>query len=226
MSHIIKLPAPVVRREYDYRGFWPYSDRVIPASQPTITDRIIGQELINALTIMGIPWDLVLQEDFKMPRYWIALLPGAPDEDDQPDGKTLEDLYIEAKLEESRYLEEYGEIDNEYIGEDQPFTRPAHIGDSVQWLRTSHDDLDSLYGELTEDRPSRTFHYREGIFLQNGKPRKGHMIEPYKDVPYTAERYDGDGRFNAQNTELCGESSDLWFIDLHDPEERKRFFDK
>lgn len=227
MPHIIKVPTPNVRREYDYRDHWPYSDRVIPAAQPTIIDRVIGQELINALTIMGINWSIVLHEQFQMPRSWATTLPSSiEEEEDNADGKTLEDLFLEAKLEESRYFDEYGEIDSEWMENGTLLTRRAQIGDHVQWCRTSNDDLDSLYGEPTENRPSIPMIYREGTFFygKNKEPRLGHTIETYADIPFDPERYDGDARFNAQNTELYGESNDLWCIDLHVREEREHFF--
>lgn len=220
---ILQIPAQRVPREYDYIEHWPYSDRVIQPAPPTIIERTIGQELIDALTIMGTEWEVVLRPDFKMPHEWSTLLPGAPDEESSGDN-TLEDLYLQAKLEESRYFDEYGEIDADWLVEGQPVFRRARIGDQVQWLRRSTDELDLMYGEPVEDRPSMPLHYRKTL-NEHGSP--SHSITSWPDVPFDPSRWDGDGRFGAQDTEIWGESAyGIYVIDLTDPEQRKNFYNR
>ena len=201
---IISIRPNHVPRDKDV---WRYTDRPIPVQPPTLQDRILGQRFIETCTVMNIPWQGVLLPGFDpFSKGWQSIVPsagGAIEDDDNfvfehnsESQTTLLDLFEDAVQEVFEYYCENGEIDDPY----GPGTREPQIGDTVQFLRKSTDNLDLLYGEPTEDRISR----------------------PPAGVEFDPSRYDGDARWSAQNLEVWYEGpSGPECLDLYDPETRR-----
>ena len=221
---VISIKQSSLPREYDFKEHFPFSKKV-SVSLPTIIDRKIGAELIEVLTLLGMEWEMVLRPNFQPPSAWKTFCPtGYASEDRYSDVEsdvTLMDLYEEAVTEASDYFDSYGMIDANWLDDNgNMLFRKAQIGDDVQLLRTSKDELDLLYGEPKEERPSSGLIIRKTLLVTVTGTVKGHNIElpPYD---FDSSRWDGDARFVAQQTEI---STDKVEIDLHDPETRRWFY--
>ena len=120
-------------------------------SLPTIMDVQLGKAFVEHCLILGIDF---LTVDMVVHKHFII-----------SKNTTLGDLYEAACYEVEQY-----NIDNE---------TDHKIGDFVQVVRRSSDDMTLIYGEVEEDRPDRLSHHDH----------------------YDPNRYDGDARFNALTDE-------------------------
>ena len=231
---LIAIPAKGVRRQFDYSEHWPYTDKPMGSKPPTVSQRILGRNFIEACQVMGIDWTKYTV-DREPPSEWNSLYPAAGGSIEDDDNfvyehnvdreQSLMDLWQQAVDEVAEYFADHGEIDANLRIDGVDVLRRPQIGDEVDYVRKSRDDLDLLYGEPTEDRPSNpAIIIHPGTFLDaSGRVYRGFSVEE-TDVPFEPGKWDGDARFGAQDNEICYEDKDgIQFIDLADPDTRNYF---
>ena len=176
-----------------------FNEPAFPVMPVTLNDIIIGQDFIYGCMVLELDYKWVLETQFPHTLNLCPQLTGENPFYQQGGQQTLKDLLESAEEQLHNYIHEYGQI--------QSLTPPFYgfknpeIGDEVSTLRTSRDDLDLLYGEITEDRTDKAI-------WKNG-------------LEYSPRRADGDARFEAQNDEYWIDTPDRKKI-LRDPENKHK----
>ena len=188
MTKILKIPKKQVRRDDDvFLYHEPKARKVAGAfipkrtssrSLPTVMDITLGAKYINHCHILGMDHLAINIENY---RHFVI-----------SKHVTLGDLYDEAEYQTMTYNEEYGTC---FI-----------IGDNVEAIRKSTDDMEAIYGEPTEDRPDRlSFHSDYDPGRYDGDAR----FTPMRDKDYEII-WDG-GRWMHDGTEWIHQSPEDYF---------------
>ena len=182
-----------------------FNEPVFPVMPVTLNNIIIGQDFIYGCMVLELDYKWVLETRFQDTLNLCPQLTGENPFYQQGGQQTLKDLLESAEEQLQDYIHEYGQIQST----NKPFyeLKNPEIGDEVSTLRTSIDDLDLLYGEITEDRIDTAIWKNAKVDL--------------KYIDYSPRRADGDARFEAQNDEYWIDTPDRKKI-LRDPENKHK----
>lgn len=203
----------------------------IPAKPPTTMPVIIGQAFIETCMLLGLDWEQWKTVPPPPEIYNLSPQPGSrqhldydSDSEDYEESeqeytthRCLGDLWESAQVQCMEFISRHG-----LIYEDDGTPREPMIGDEVDFLRKSSDDLEELFEEPEEARPDRTIRYGRSAQYFITSTGDLQTIGYETKVDYDPNHREGESRYNPTPMIVEGENwRGSYCIDFHEPETRR-----